>query len=129
MFPFPPGTDHHGKDYLGKSIEEYFEDYISQYPITLEKLDDLLEDFFFRGFNDGLVQGIMQGMAEGIDEKAFAVAKEMLIMKTFSIEQIAHVVDLPEEEVLRIKNIVKPPSKKPNKSNPKNRPNRPKKDQ
>lgn len=100
LFPFDP--EYESYEFLGKSDDEYFRDYVHQTPIATERLDTILKDFFSQGFNDGFFQGLQQGFAEGRDSKACEIVRNMLSLNMFTIEQIVQATKVPLHEVLTI---------------------------
>lgn len=105
LSPFGYGANGSG-DYLGKTEEEYFQDYLKEFPLTVERLDSALREFFIQGFNDGLSQGLLQGFSEGSDDKANEIVQYMLRMKVFTIDQIVEATQVEKEEVLWIQKSI-----------------------
>lgn len=103
--PITPGESQYGQDFLGKSLEQYFQDYVAEFPITIERLDDLLEDFFRQGFSDGYCQGQMQGFEDGCNDKVNEIVQFMLHMG-MDIETIIEATGAERDEVLQIQKFV-----------------------
>ena len=99
FFPFE-GDEHQSYEYVGKTEEEYFSDFIKEYPISIERLDFILKEFFSQGFNDGFFQGLQQGFGEGGDDKVNEIVGYMLKMKQFTIDQIVEATQMEKKDVL-----------------------------
>ncbi|MCL0052152.1 hypothetical protein M1M92_01495 [Peptococcaceae bacterium] len=50
---------------------------------------------------EGIQKGIQKGRIEGMKEKAIKVARKLL-MKGMSIEEVAELTELPEEEIIKL---------------------------
>jgi len=99
FFPFE-GDNQQSYEYLGKSEEEYFADFIKTHPIRVDRLDFILRTFFSQGFNDGFFQGLQQGFGEGGEDKVNEIVGDMLEMKQFTIDQIAEATRMDKSEIL-----------------------------
>jgi len=99
FFPFE-GDNHQSFEYLGKPVEEYFQDFIRTSPIHIDKLENVLKQFFGQGFDDGFFQGLQQGIAEGEDDKVGEIVGDMLQMKQFTVDQIVEATGMEKQEVL-----------------------------
>jgi predicted transposase/invertase (TIGR01784 family) len=53
------------------------------------------------GIQKGIQEGIQKGRIEGMKEKAIKVARKLL-MKGMSIEEVAELTELPEEEIIKL---------------------------
>lgn len=113
MLPFNTEGDHFDHEYVGKTPEQYFAECIRDYPITMEKLDDILKEFFSRGFDNGFFQGIMRGITEGNDEKNTEILNRMLEMGEFTVAQIANVTWMDEKEINSAKEYLEAAKKRP----------------
>ena len=57
--------------------------------------------------DEGIAKGIEKGIIKGKSEKATEVARNLLVQKVLSNEQIAQATDLSLDEVSRIKSQMK----------------------
>ena len=92
-----------GEDYLGNNVDEYFYDFIRDYPFEIERLDKILEAFFKKGFEDGVTQGMMHGMMEGAQQKEVEVIMRMLNMKAMTSEKIAQATGILKSDIEWVK--------------------------
>ena len=61
-----------------------------------------------RGVEQGLQQGLKQGLKQGERKTALKNAENLLKLNLLTPEQIAQAVELPLEEVLKLKGKVEP---------------------
>ena len=65
-------------------------------------IKEATEDGFNRGIEQGIEQGIQQGIQQGIEQSKKEIVNNLL-NTNMSISDISKIVNLPEEEIIKIK--------------------------